>query len=120
MDIIELGTQLLSDKLGLSASPETINQAMSSLLGDGQGNVDLQGLATKMASNADLGAIVNSWLGDGGNSPISADALLGLLGENQVADFAGKLGTRQRRGTPATRWCRSVEIAREWVEADQH
>ncbi|NQY04397.1 MAG: DUF937 domain-containing protein [Halieaceae bacterium] len=93
MDITQLGTQLLSEKLGVSASPETIKQAMSSLLGDGQGNIDLQGMATKMASNGDLSAIVNSWLGDGGNSPISADALLGLLGENQVSDFAGKLGT---------------------------
>jgi uncharacterized protein YidB (DUF937 family) len=55
--------------------------------------VDLAGIVSKMASNGDLGNIVNSWLGDGANSAISAESLLGRLGENQIADFASNLGT---------------------------
>ncbi|WP_240500276.1 hypothetical protein [Halioglobus japonicus] len=69
MDIVQMGAQLLSQKLGLQINEATIRSALSTLLGDGQGNVDLAGLASKMASSGELGNIVNSWLGDGANSP---------------------------------------------------
>ena len=95
MDILQLGTQMLSEKLGLQIDPETVAGALSSLLGDGQGNIDIAGLASKMASSGDLGGIVSSWLGDGANSAISAESILGLLGENQVSDFAQQLGTNK-------------------------
>jgi len=54
---------------------------------------DLAGLASKMASSGELTSLVSSWLGDGGNSAISADGILGLLGESRGSDFASKLGT---------------------------
>jgi len=92
MDILQLGAQLLSEKLGLEIDADTITSALSSLLGDGQGNIDLAGLASKMASSGELGGLVSSWLGDGANSAISADSIMGLLGENQVSGFASKLG----------------------------
>jgi uncharacterized protein YidB (DUF937 family) len=93
VDIIQLGAQLLSEQLGLQVDADTVGNALGKLLGDGQGNIDLAGLASKMASSGQLGDIVSSWLGDGANSPISADNILGLLGEGKVADFAGTLGT---------------------------
>ncbi|GHD14679.1 hypothetical protein GCM10007052_18690 [Halioglobus japonicus] len=93
MDIVQMGAQLLSQKLGLQINEATIRSALSTLLGDGQGNVDLAGLASKMASSGELGNIVNSWLGDGANSPISAESLTGLMGEGPMADFAGSIGT---------------------------
>lgn len=93
MDILELGAQLLSDKLGLQVDPATLKSALSGLLGDGSGNIDLAGLAAKMTANGNLGSVLDSWLGDGANAGISADSVLGLLGEGAVADFAGKLGT---------------------------
>ena len=93
MDILQLGARLLSEKLGLTVDTDTIASALSGLLGDGQGNIDLAALAGKMAGSGDLGSIVNSWLGDGANSSISADSILSLLGESQVSDFASKLGT---------------------------
>jgi uncharacterized protein YidB (DUF937 family) len=93
MDLMELGTQLLSDQLSGKVDTNNATNALSSLLGDGQGGVDLAGIVSKMASNGDLGNIVNSWLGDGANSAISAESLLGLLGENQMADFASNLRT---------------------------
>ncbi len=93
MEIVQMGAQLLADKLGLQVDADTIASALSSLLGDGQGNIDLAGLAGKMASSGELGSIVNSWLGDGANSAISADNILGLLGESNVADFASAVGT---------------------------
>ncbi len=93
MDLIKLGAQLLSEKLGLQVDTDTIATALTSLLGDEQGGIDLAGLAGKMASSGELGSIVGSWLGDGANSPISADSILGLLGESEVADFASTVGT---------------------------
>lgn len=74
---------------GLKAipTPTPVTNALSSLLGDGQGNIDLAGLASKMAYSGDLGSVVNSWLGDEANSSISADDIMGLMGENQIADF---------------------------------
>ena len=93
MDIIQIGTELLSDKLGLQLDSATVSSALSGLLGDSGGNIDFAGLATKMASSGELGSIVSSWLGDGANSSISADNILSMLGDSNVADFASKLGT---------------------------
>lgn len=93
MDILQTCAQLLSERLGLELDTESVAGALSSLLGDGQGNIDLAGLASKMASSGELGSIVSSWLGDGANSAISAESILGLLGENGVSDFASTLGT---------------------------
>ncbi len=91
MDILKLGAQLLSDTRGVDS--DAAAGALSNLLGDGQGSVDLAGLAIKMMASGDLGGIVNSWLGDGANSPISAESIQSLLGEQRVADFAAQIGT---------------------------
>ena len=93
MDIMQLGTQLLSDKLGLQLDSATVSSALTGLLGGSDGNIDFAGLASKMASSGELGNIVSSWLGDGANSSISADSILGMFGNSNVADFASKLGT---------------------------
>jgi uncharacterized protein YidB (DUF937 family) len=93
MELIQLGTQLLSDKLGLQLDPATVSSALTGLLGGSAGTIDFAGLATKMASSGELGNIVSSWLGDGANSSISAEGILGMLGSSNVADFASKIGT---------------------------
>ena len=93
MELNDLCAQLLSEKLGLQVDSEAVGSAMGSLLGDAQGNVDLAGLASKMASSGELGNIVSSWLGDGANSAISPDSIKELLGEGQISDFASQLGT---------------------------
>jgi uncharacterized protein YidB (DUF937 family) len=93
MDILELGAQLLADKQGMQLDAESVKSALSGLLGDGSGNIDLAGLASKMTANGDLADVLNSWLGDGANAGISADTVLGLLGEDSIAAFANQLGT---------------------------
>jgi uncharacterized protein YidB (DUF937 family) len=89
MDVIQMGAQLLSEKLGLQLDSGSIENALSSLLGDGKGGVDLAGLASKMASSGELGGIVSSWLGDGGNSAISAESIMGLLGTDTGTAASG-------------------------------
>ena len=93
MDIVQIAAQLLSDKLGLDVDADTITSALSGLLGDGKGGIDLASLTSKMASNGDIGGLVSSWLGDGANSAISADSIMSLFGEGEVSSFASKLGT---------------------------
>ncbi len=93
MDIMQVAAQLISDKLGLDVDSDTITSALSGLLGDGKGGIDLASLTSKMASNGDLGGLVSSWLGDGANSAISADSIMSLFGESEVSSFASKLGT---------------------------
>lgn len=92
MDLMELGAQLLSDKMGGQADNSAITSALSNLLGDGQGSIDLQGLAGKMAENGNLGDILGSWLGDGANNAISAESITDLLGSDKLAQFASALG----------------------------
>jgi uncharacterized protein YidB (DUF937 family) len=53
----------------------------------------LDSFARQLTSSGELGSIVSSWLGDGVNSTISAESVLGLLGEGGVSDFAATLGT---------------------------
>lgn len=93
MDILETGARLLSEQLGLTVEPAQISSALSQLLGDGQGSIDFAALASKMAANGDLGSVLNSWLGDGDNSPISAQSIAALFGDGQLADFARSIGT---------------------------
>ena len=93
MDLMELGAQLLSDKTGTQLDQNSVMSALTGLLGDGQGNVDFGALASKIASSGQLGDILSSWLGDGANSAISAEDILGIFGESNVSDFASKLGT---------------------------
>ena len=45
MDIIAIPTKLLNDNMGLSLDSAQVSAALSGLIGDGQGGVDLAGLA---------------------------------------------------------------------------
>ncbi len=92
MDIIQIGTEVLSKFLGDSVDSGKISEALSGLLGDGKGGVDLAALAGKMASSGDLSSVIGSWLGDGANAGISADSITSMLGTANVANFASKLG----------------------------
>lgn len=68
-----------------------IAQAVSSLLAN---NGELGGLGGLLAKfeQAGLGDIVNSWIGNGANQPISAEQLSGVLGSDMMAKVAGPLG----------------------------
>jgi uncharacterized protein YidB (DUF937 family) len=92
MDILKMGAEMLMQKLGTSVDTDTMMSALTGLLGDGQDGLDLAALASKMMSSGDFGSMVESWLGDDANKNISPASLMSLLGENNIADFAGKVG----------------------------
>ena len=53
MDPLQLGAQLLGDKLGLKLEPSTVQSALSSLMGDGKGGIDLQGLVSQFSASGE-------------------------------------------------------------------
>jgi uncharacterized protein YidB (DUF937 family) len=99
MDIMKLATELLSQQFGGQVSEQGASNAISGLLGDGKGGLDIAGLASKFASNGGLKDIVGSWLGDGANSSIDPSQLMEMFGGDKLSDFASNLGVDQNAAT---------------------
>ncbi|MDF1528025.1 MAG: YidB family protein [Sedimenticola sp.] len=95
MDLIKLGTELLMKKLGGSVDSNSMNTALSGLLGGSDGNINLSGLIGQFAQSGDLMGLANSWLGDGNNQSISADQIMSVLGTDKIGNFAAQLGISQ-------------------------
>ena len=57
MDLLAMGAQLLSAKLGLNVDKDTIASALQSLLGNADGKLDLAGLASRFASSGSAGTV---------------------------------------------------------------
>ena len=92
MDLLQMGAQMLSQKLGVNVDTNTITAALSGLLANESGQVDLASLAGKMASSGNLSAVLGSWLGDGANQSISAQSIMDLFGSDRVSAFASQVG----------------------------
>lgn len=60
------------------------------MLSNRQGGIS--GLAEAFQQNG-LGHIVSSWIGTGGNLPVSAEQIRQVLGDEQIQAFAQKTGT---------------------------
>lgn len=86
MDLLNMGKELLGDKLGENSN---IMQALSGITGEGGYN--LSGLASKLKDGG-LGDKLGSWLGDGDNEPVSGEEITSALGEDKVSAIASKLG----------------------------
>lgn len=90
MDLMQLGAQLLQSKLSGGQSGGDVTSALSGLMGDSKGGLDIGSLVSKM-QGSDLAGMASSWLGDGGNDAISADQVQNLLGDEKVAQFASQM-----------------------------
>ena len=75
--------------VGDSLSVSGVVAALSKLLGGADGKLDLSAVVETIKGQG-LGAMVQSWLGDSGNQPISLDAIRGLFGD-KLAGFASEL-----------------------------
>lgn len=81
-----------------------IMQALGPLVSSGQqalqsngaqaGGLDLSSLVNTMQQNG-LGEIVQSWLGDGANQPVSGEQLQAALGQEKIEAFAQQTGMNQ-------------------------
>lgn len=93
MDILQLGAQLMGQKLGGTANhnPDAIADVLQKLVGNGN-TLDVAGMVSAMQSGG-LASIAASWLGDGGNDAISTTQVRDLVGGDRLTEAAAQLGT---------------------------
>ena len=94
MDLLKMGSGLIqgnSDDATTGLDVSDISNALSKLIGNSEGSLDLAALVGGLSQNG-LGEIVGSWLGNGENKSISADQITDLLGSDKISEFASQLG----------------------------
>ena len=94
MDLLKVGGSLIqgnSDYATTGLDVDDIANALSKLIGNGEGGLDLGSLVGGLSQNG-LGEIVGSWLGNGENKSISMDQITDLLGSDKISEFASQLG----------------------------
>jgi uncharacterized protein YidB (DUF937 family) len=94
MDLLKMGASLIqgnSDDATTGLDMDAITSALTKLIGNGEGSLDLGALVGGLSQNG-LGEIVGSWLGNGENKSISMDQITDLLGSEKVSEFASQLG----------------------------
>ena len=94
MDLLKMGASMIegnSDDTTTGLDIGDISNALSKLLGNGEGGLDLGALVGGLSQNG-LGEIVGSWLGNGENKSISVEQITNLLGSDKVSEFASSLG----------------------------
>ena len=97
MDIMNLATKLLTQKLGDSGSANTdvVQSVLGNLLGGSGGHgIDLGAIVENLQQEG-MGDIAKSWLGDGDNAQISQSQVESMLGSVNIQEAASKLGTDQ-------------------------
>jgi len=92
MDLMQLGTQLLSSKLGNGVNSGSITSVLGSLLSGSDGQANLGGIIAAMQGKG-LGSIAESWLGDGDNADISTDQVREVIGNDKITEMASQLNT---------------------------
>lgn len=94
MDLLKMGASMIqgnSDDATTGLDTDVITNALSGLIGNGEGGLDLGSLVGGLSQNG-LGEIVGSWLGNGDNASISMDQITDLLGSDKISEFASNLG----------------------------
>ena len=99
MDILELGTELIKQKFGVDLDGATIQTALSKLMSGSDGTIDIPQLVSQFMSSGGLDILVQSWLGDGDNAPISASQITEFFGSSKISDFASNLGVGEGTAT---------------------
>jgi len=94
MDLLKMGASAIqgnSDDATTGLDTDSIANALSGLIGNSEGGLDLGALVGGLSQNG-LGEIVGSWLGNGENASISMDQITDLLGSDKISEFASSLG----------------------------
>lgn len=98
VDLLKMGAQIFinskqSGTAGSGLDIAELTSAMSGIAGAGrsQGAFDLGSLLSKMDADG-LGAMAQSWLGDGNNDAISPEQVTDMLGRDKISEFATRLG----------------------------
>lgn len=96
-NLVKMGAEFFissnrSGDAGSGLDVGSLASALGGLSGDSTGGgLDLRSLMSKMDSGG-LGAIAQSWLGDGHNDSISPNQVTDMLGADKISEFASKIG----------------------------
>ncbi len=93
-DIIQIGAQLFQTKLdkdGDGLDIGDITSAISGLVSDDDGNIDISSIISNLNSGG-FASLVGSWLGDGDNDEIEPSQIQEIFGSDKISEFAEKLG----------------------------
>lgn len=88
---------VLGGLLGGQQAPSPVQSILGSILGGGAGGQGAGGLGGLMQqfSNAGLGNIAQSWVGNGPNQPIQPSQLQQVFGQNQINQWSQQSGMPQ-------------------------
>lgn len=103
MDLLKTGAALIegnSDSATTGLDIGDIANAMSGLLSNKEGSLDVASLVSGLSENG-LGEIVGSWLGNGENKLITAEQIGALLGGEKVSQFASQLNISEESAANA-------------------
>jgi uncharacterized protein YidB (DUF937 family) len=103
MDLFRTGAVLIkgnNDEATTGLDIEDIAQALSKLISNSDGTLDLSTLMIGLSQNG-LGDIINSWLGNGQNFPISAEQVTVLFGSQKISSFASQLNISEESAANA-------------------
>ena len=96
MDIMQIATQLLTQQFKDKVSADNVKTALSGLMGDGKGGLDISGIVSKLSSSGNMAGMMSSWLGDGDNDNIEADQITEVFGADKITSFAKNLGVDEK------------------------
>ncbi len=95
MDLMKMGAQLLMSKMGGGNDGgmdlSNVMQLLGSMTPGDSNDLNLQGLVG-MFQEKGLGSLVESWLGDGENEPVSPEQLKEVVGSDKIAELASQFG----------------------------
>ncbi len=92
MDMLQIGAKLLQDYLGGQGNLDVIGKALTQLIGQKDGKLDIASLVAQLSSNGNLQGMVSSWLGDGSNAAIDPAQILSIFGGGKIGSFAEQIG----------------------------
>jgi uncharacterized protein YidB (DUF937 family) len=101
MDLTQIATQLLSQKLGGSTQAESLAGPLSELLSGSSNGINMTNLVAKFSTQGHMQELLSSWLGDGENASLSSQQLSESLGQDKISAFASQLGLDEGQTTSA-------------------
>lgn len=101
MDLTQIATQLLSQRLGDSIQAESLAGPLSELLSGSSNGINMTNLVAKFSTQGHMQELLSSWLVDGENASLNSQQLSETLGQNKISAFASHLGLDEERATSA-------------------
>ena len=89
-----------SDEATSNLNIEDITKALSNFFSSESGGFNLDSIVTKI-QDTNFSDIISSWIGDGENKPISADAIGELFNTEKITEFAKSLGISEESAKQA-------------------